>query len=103
MPLGIFLIWPALHLLYSVKETHSIKIAKPRRIGGILLLLFSILLVGQPFGWEQGIFYWLFSLMALALSFVQLRIFQSESVPYLTVLSLIFLTINFYQQMGGLS
>ena len=99
MPLGIFLIWPALHILYGVKEVHSHKVKKSRRVAGTCLLLLSILFVSQPFGWEQGIFYWLFALMALALGFVQLRVFQPSVVKYTTLASVTLLAINLFNDL----
>jgi hypothetical protein len=93
MPAGIFLIWPALHLFYGVTEVHSHKVATPRRLTGIFTIIISVLLMGQPFGCEQGAFYWLFALMALGLVFVQLRIFQPALVQICTTVSLIFLVL----------
>ena len=88
MPLGIFLLWPALHLMYGITEHRSSRINNKRRYGGKLLLIASILMMGHPFGFEKGIFYWLFALMAIALSFVQIRIWQPSLVNILTVISI---------------
>jgi len=93
MPTGIFLIWPALHLFYGVSEVHCHKIPIARRLAGTFILITSVLLMGQPYGWEQGAFYWLFALMALGLAFVQLRIFQPALVTISSAISLIFLII----------
>lgn len=80
MPAGIFLIWPALHLMFGVSEVYSNRVPAQRRLAGNFLLVISALLISQPYGWEQGLFYWLFALMALGLVFVQLRIWQSRVV-----------------------
>ncbi len=93
MPAGIFLIWPALHLFYGVTEIHSHKVALPRRLAGLFILLISVLCMGQPFGWEQGLFYWLFALMALGVAFVQLRVFQPSLVMLNTAASLVILVL----------
>jgi len=96
MPLGIFLLWPALHLMYGLTEHRSYRIDIKRRYSGRLLLLISALLMSQPFGLEKGIFYWLFALMAIALCFVQLRIWQPKIVNIMTAISLIgFITMGF--------
>ena len=89
MPLGIFLLWPSLHLMYGLTEHRSYRIDIKRRYSGRVLLIISILLMSQPFGLEKGIFYWLFALMAIALCFVQLRIWQPKLVNIITSLSLI--------------
>jgi hypothetical protein len=89
MPLGIFLLWPALHLMYGIAEHRSSRIDNKRRHGGKVLLLISLLMMGQPFGFEKGFFYWLFALMAIALCFVQLRIWQPAFVNVLTAVSFI--------------
>lgn len=81
------MIWPALHLMYGVGEHRSQRIAKHRRFSGLIALLFSLGWMGQPFGWEQGGFYWLFSVIACAVIFVQLRIWWPRSVLMLTVIS----------------
>ncbi len=87
MPLGIFMIWPALHLMYGVSEHRSQRIAQPRKLAGLAFLLISLAWMGQPFGWEQGGFYWLFSVIACAVMFVQLRIWWPRSVLVLTAIS----------------
>jgi hypothetical protein len=52
--------------------------------------------MSQPFGLEKGIFYWLFALMAIALCFVQLRLWQPRVVKVVTTLSIIgFITMAF--------
>jgi hypothetical protein len=95
MPLGIFLLWPALYLMYGVIEHRSSRIDNKRRYGGKALLFVSLLMMGQPFGFEKGLFYWLFALMAIALCFVQLRIWQPVFVNALTAISVIgFVTIG---------
>ncbi|WP_157729813.1 DUF3325 family protein [Bacterioplanes sanyensis] len=87
MPLGIFMIWPALHLMYGVGEHRSDRIPQQRRYAGLAFLLFSLAWMGQPYGWEQGTFYWLFSLIACAAIFVQLRIWWPRTVAVLTAIS----------------
>ncbi|MBQ0729856.1 MAG: hypothetical protein KBT75_04100 [Oleispira antarctica] len=89
MPLGIFLIWPALHLMYGLTEHRSIKINQTRRYAGRLLIAFSTLLMGQPFGFEKGLFYGLFALVALGLCFVQLRIWQPRIIVFITIASML--------------
>jgi hypothetical protein len=101
MPAGIFLIWPALHLFYGIKEVHSHKVATPRRLAGSFVFIISLLLMGQPYGWEQGLFFWLFALMALGLGFVQLRIFQTTLVQLSSVISLIFLALACVELTGS--
>jgi len=101
MPTGIFLIWPALHLFYGVAEIHSHKVATSRRLAGMCILILSAVLMGQPYGWEQGLFYWLFALMALGLGFVQLRIWQSSLVQISTVISLLLLIVEGVKTIGG--
>ena len=94
MPTGVFLIWPALHLFYGLTEVHSHKVSLKRRLAGIVLLLLSLTLMGQPFGWEQGVFYWLFAVMAAGLSFVQLRVWQPKWVRFITSTFLVLLIIS---------
>lgn len=89
MPLGIFLLWPALHLMYGITEHRSSRIDNKRRYGGKALLFVSLLMMGQPFGFEKGLFYGLFAFMAIALCFVQLRIWQPVLVNALTSISFI--------------
>ena len=88
MPISVFLIWPALHAMYGLKEHRSNKIPANRRISGRVLLLISACLMGVPLGFEHGFFIWLFALMATAMTFVQLRIWQPKAVHLITVLSL---------------
>ena len=98
MPTGIFLIWPALHLFYGVREVHSRKVDGGRRLAGLFALIISALFISQPYGWEQGLFYWLFALMALGLGFVQVRIFQPTLVKIITAISLFilgFIIVNY--------
>lgn len=94
MPLGIYLLWPALHLMYGLSEHRSYRINNKRRYLGRLVLILSVLLAGQPFGFEKGFFYWLFALMAIALCFVQLRVWQPGSVVVITSISLLGLIIQ---------
>jgi hypothetical protein len=94
MPIGIFLLWPALHLMYGLVEHRSRRIESKRRYLGRGILIISLLLMSEPFGYEKGIFYWLFALMAIALCFVQLRIWQPKYVKAFTCLSLIGLIIT---------
>lgn len=89
MPLGIFLLWPSLHLMYGLTEHRSSRIDSKRRYSGRLILVISLLFMSQPFGLEKGIFYWLFALMAIALCFVQLRLWQPRVVKVITTLSII--------------
>ncbi|GGY47788.1 hypothetical protein GCM10011297_20780 [Bacterioplanes sanyensis] len=81
------MIWPALHLMYGVSEHRSQRIARSRKLAGLIFLLFSLAWMGHPFGWEQGSFYWLFSLVACAAIFVQLRIWWPRSVIAITLIS----------------
>lgn len=89
MPISVFLIWPALHAMYGLKEHRSHKIAYNRRIAGRVLLFISAGLMGIPLGFEHGFFIWLFALMAAAMTFVQLRIWQPSAVYLITALSLV--------------
>lgn len=88
MPISVFLIWPALHAMYGLKEHRSNKIPYNRRIAGRVLLLISACFMGTPLGFEHGFFIWLFALMAVAMTFVQLRIWQPVAVNLITGLSL---------------
>jgi hypothetical protein len=88
MPISVFLIWPALHVMYGLQEHRSNKIPHNRRMAGRALLFISACLMGIPAGFEHGFFIWLFALMAAALTFVQLRIWQPKAVPLITALSL---------------
>lgn len=88
MPISVFLIWPALHAMYGLKEHRSSKIPYNRRIVGRILLFISACLMGMPLGFEHGFFIWLFALMAVAITFVQLRIWQPRAVHLITVISL---------------
>jgi hypothetical protein len=74
--------------MYGLNEHRSYRINIRRRYSGRALLLLSVLLVGQPFGFEKGFFYWLFALMAIALCFVQLRVWQPKAILIITSLSL---------------
>lgn len=95
MPLGFFLLWPSLHLMYGLTEHRSSRINIKRRYSGRVILAISLLCMNHPFGIEKGVFYWLFALMAIALCFVQLRLWQPKLVIFMTALSLIgFLTIG---------
>jgi hypothetical protein len=89
MPLGIFLLWPALHLMYGLTEHRSQKINIKRRYCGRAMMLLSLIFINQPYGLEKGFFYWLFAFMAIALCFVQIRVWQPRSVRLITALSLI--------------
>jgi hypothetical protein len=89
MPLGIFLLWPALHLMYGLSEFRSYRIDSKRRYAGRVLLALSILFVSKPYGLEKGIFFWLFTLIAIALCFVQFRIWQPRVVQAITLISCI--------------
>jgi hypothetical protein len=89
MPISVFLIWPALHAMYGLKEHRSNKIPYNRRISGRVILFISACLMGIPLGFEHGFFIWLFALMAAAITFVQLRIWQPRAVHLITALSLI--------------
>ena len=88
MPLSVFILWPALHLMYGVRQHRSDQINPRRRYAGRALLFMAFLLVSQPYGWEKGIFYLLFSLMACAVVFVQLRIWRPRLVAIITAISL---------------
>jgi uncharacterized membrane protein len=88
MPISVFLIWPALHAMYGLKEHRSSKIPYNRRIIGRILLVISACLMGIPLGFEHGSFIWLFALMAVAIIFVQLRIWQPRAVYLITAISL---------------
>tara|TARA_B100000446_G_scaffold187663_1_gene217591 strand:- start:2185 stop:2490 length:306 start_codon:yes stop_codon:yes gene_type:complete len=89
MPLGIFLLWPSLHLMYGLTEHRSQKINIKRRYSGRAMILLSLLFISQPYGFEKGFFYWLFAFMAIALCFVQIRVWQPKSVRLISALSLI--------------
>lgn len=89
MPISTFLIWPALHAMYGLKEHRSNKIPQSRKYAGRATLMLSALLMGVPIGLEHGFFFWLFALMAAAMLFVQLRVWQPITVPVITTLSLI--------------
>lgn len=88
MPIAVFLLWPALHLMYGVSQHRSQKIDKRRRIAGRVLLACAFLLASSPYGWEKGLFYVLFSLMCCAVLFVQLRIWHPTLVALMSVVSL---------------
>ena len=88
MPISVFLVWPALHAMYGLKEHRSSKIAYNRRITGRILLFISACSTGISLGLEHGFFIWLFALMAIAIIFVQLRIWQPRAVSLITALSL---------------
>lgn len=85
----LFLIWPALHVMYGVTQHRSQKIDLRRRMAGRALLLIAFLLAFFPYGWEQGIFYLLFTLMSAAVVFVQLRIWRPSWVLPISSISLI--------------
>ena len=89
MPLGIFLLWPALHLMYGLTEYRSQRIENKRRYAGRTVIILSLLLISHPYGLEKGFFYWLFAFMAIALCFVQLRVWQPILVRLITALSTI--------------
>jgi len=89
MPISVFLIWPALHAMYGLQEHRSNKITHNRRMAGRALLFLSAGLMGISVGFEHGFFIWLFALMAAALTFVQLRVWQPKAVHLITVLSLV--------------
>jgi hypothetical protein len=89
MPLGIFLLWPALHLMYGLTEYRSQRVDAKRRYAGRLIMFASIFFISQPYGLEKGVFYWLFGLMAIALVFVQLRVWHPLWVNIITLLSII--------------
>ena len=86
---GACLLWPSLHLLYGTKITRSHQRAKGPFLSGLGLLTISLLAVTFAMGVEQGLFYWLFALMAFALGFVQLRVWKPKWVRTITVISLI--------------
>lgn len=95
MPLGIFLLWPALHLMYGLTEYRSKRVNTKRRYAGHLIIFSSLFFINQPYGLEKGIFYWLFGFIAIALIFVQLRVWHPLLVKIITLLSLvIFLMIG---------
>lgn len=89
MPISVFLIWPALHAMYGMKEHRSSKIPYNRRIAGRGILFISACFTGISLGFEHGFFIWLFALMAIAITFVQLRIWQPRAVCLITTVSLI--------------
>lgn len=89
MPISTFLIWPALHAMYGLKEHRSNKIPQSRKYAGRGILILSALLMAEPIGLEHGFFFWLFALMAAAMVFVQLRVWQPIAVPAVTALSLV--------------
>ena len=93
MPLGIFLLWPALHLMYGLTEHRSQKIDSKRRYAGRLIIFLSLFFISQPYGLEKGFFYWLFAFMAIDLIFVQLRVWQPLLLNIMTALSIIFFLI----------
>ena len=86
---GACLLWPSLHLIYGTKETRTQKRATLPFLFGLSLLFISMLFLSFTMGIEQGLFYWLFTLMAFALGFVQLRIWKPSWVASITVISLI--------------
>jgi len=75
--------------MYGLTEHRSSRIDSKRRYSGRIVLIISLLFMSQPFGLEKGIFYWLFALMAIALCFVQLRLWQPKVVKIITALSII--------------
>jgi hypothetical protein len=75
--------------MYGLTEHRSQKIDIKRRYSGRVLTLVSLFFISQPYGFEKGFFYWLFAFMAIALCFVQLRVWQPSLVRLITVLSLI--------------
>ncbi len=85
---GACLLWPSLHLLYGTKETRTQKRATLPFLFGLNLLFISLLFLSFGLGLEQGLFYWLFSLMAFALGFVQIRIWQPSWVVAITAISI---------------
>ncbi|WP_421722754.1 hypothetical protein [Bacterioplanoides sp.] len=89
VPVAVFLLWPALHLMYGVSQHRSDKINIRRRISGRILLAFAFAVAFIPYGWEKGVFYVLFSLMGVAALFTQLRIWRPVAVPFLTAASLV--------------
>lgn len=88
MPLGILLLWPALHIMYGLTEHRSQKIDTKRRYAGRIVIIISLFFISQPYGLEKGFFYWLFAFMAIALVFVEIRIWQPKLVYILTVSSI---------------
>lgn len=88
MPIAVFALWPALHLMYGINQHRSDKIDPRRRYAGRVVLCAAFLFANQPYGWEKGIFYLLFSLMACSVVFVQLRIWRPVWVPAITAISL---------------
>lgn len=88
MPISVFLIWPALHVMYGLKAHKSNNVPYKRKTAGRILLFISACLMGVPLGFEHGFFIWLFALMAVAMSFVQLRVWQPLAVSLISVLSL---------------
>lgn len=86
---GACLLWPSLHLLYGTKETRSQQRATLPFLFGLNLLFISLMFISFGLGLEQGLFYWLFALMAQALGFVQLRIWKPKWVVGITIFSLI--------------
>ena len=86
---GACLLWPSLHLIYGTKETRSHRREKGPFLLGLGLLAISMLVVTFDMGIEQGLFYWLFALMALTLGFVQIRIWKPRWVISITAVSLI--------------
>jgi len=87
MPPSVFILWPALHLMYGVRQHRSDQINQRRRYAGRALMFMALLLASQPYGWEKGIFYQLFSLIACAVVFVQLRIWRPRLVAAITAIS----------------
>ena len=88
MPPAVFLLWPALQLMYGVSQHRSNNIDPRRRYAGQLVILLAFGLAFLPYGFEKGVFYVLFSLMACALVFVQLRIWRPLLVPAISAISL---------------
>jgi len=88
MPPAVFLLWPALQLMYGVSQHRSNNIDPRRRYAGRLVILLAFGLAFLPYGFEKGVFYVLFSLMACALVFVQLRIWRPLLVPAISAISL---------------
>ena len=92
MPISVFLIWPALHAMYGLKEHRSDRTSYRRKIVGRVLLFISAFLTGILLGFEHGFFIWLFALMAIAMTFIQLRVWQPKAVNLITVLCLTWAT-----------
>jgi len=88
MPPAVFLLWPALQLMYGVSQHRSNNTDPRRRYAGRLVILLAFGLAFLPYGFEKGVFYVLFSLMACALVFVQLRIWRPLLVPAISAISL---------------